>query len=254
VEPPEEPENELGLNTSIRTALADSSPDGLSTALALAERLPPPETCRYPSVCAFALYDATLRLEAERKEWNRCLRDYSRVLDYEFPEDSLRATSWYRIGVCSEELGDFGRALLAYRRALPFGHAWPAVLALTRFRLAGLLVAAEEYEEAAACLQELNRQLPVAELPEAKVRLLWARCLLRVGRPAEAESALKEIRDVAPSSPEAWAAESLLADLYERSGRPRYAVETYRRILKSASASPLLRSAALHRLEILEGR
>jgi tetratricopeptide (TPR) repeat protein len=51
---------------------------------------------------------------AEKGEWNQAISHYSSALEYEGPSASV----YYNLGYCQQQVGDVGRAVLAYERCL----------------------------------------------------------------------------------------------------------------------------------------
>lgn len=240
----------LNLQAEIRLRVAAGGTENLREALRLAEGLPKPAKATAADDVAQTLYELVLHAES-LGDWELCSGLYRQVAEYDVANGQIRSAALFRYGICREHQGDYFGAIDAYRRSIPDAAGWPLVEGLARFHLAQLLISAEQYEEAAAILQDLLLfDLPHAELDAGEIALDRARCLWRTERLEEARDLIE--RPPHPISGEAQIeAKRLLAEIHEARGDTERAAECYRSIVQSDCADPQLKSAASHRLSAL---
>jgi tetratricopeptide (TPR) repeat protein len=231
----------------VRSLLPSSAPERIEAAARAAEALPDPPD-EFDETTPYVIYDTALHLELTG-DWARCSRLYLKMLAYRFSDKTLAGSAWFRHGVCQESLGALREAVQAYRRALPLSESYAVHRALVRWRLANLLFAAEEHEEALALATELATLPCPPELPPLDVMKLCARCLNALGRCTQARALVSSVL----SGPEPAALDllALAAQLSENAGATGEALAHYQEILCSPSASPKLREAVLERVRAL---
>ena len=201
-------------------------------------------------VVAQVIHDVAQHAES-LADWPLCVSLYLRVLEYTVDSPRIPIGAWYRLGICQEHSGALREAMASFRQALSLGEAWPHVTALARMHLAELLMAAEEFEEAASILTDLLRALPYPEISTEQVQLSLARCHLRLGSFEGARRQLEALCRASPPTEAAAEALRLLADIHEASGDTDSAASCYQRIIQSDAAEIPLKLAAAHRLSAL---
>lgn len=196
---------------------------------------------------AQTLHDIALHAES-LADWDACGALYQRVLRYPVREISIHVGAKFRLAICLENLGALRKATNAYRETLSYGEVWPDVAAQARNRLAMLLMAAEEYEEAIEHLFALDaRPLPV-DVHRDPVQICIAKCLVRLGRLREAEDRLNSLRNGTPSSEASLEALKLLGFIHEQLGDTASAVNSYKLLLQLAASNPIHQQLAMQRL------
>lgn len=220
-------------------------------AVGLSESFPPPGV-EHADEVAQVLHDIGLYAES-LGDWSLCAGLYQRVVEYPVFSARIPAGSTYRLGLCQERMGRLREAAQTYRRTLEYGaDVWPEIDALARRNLSRLLVAAEEYEQAAAVLARLLKAPPTPEVETAEIQLIFAKCLLRLGRTEEAVALLELLSKQA--SEFSVEATSLLAQMYEGGDDLRSAIRCYSDIIANGFAEPHMKAAALHRRTTLQKR
>jgi predicted negative regulator of RcsB-dependent stress response len=126
------------------------------------------------------------------------------------------------------------------------------VQGLLQFRLASLLMAAEDFAGAADLLAELSGHLPHAEIATPEILLAHARCLWRLRQTDPTRQLLERINREYFDSEYGVLATHLLAEVEEASGEPEVAAECYRSIIRSSYADPALKTAAAYRLAAVD--
>jgi tetratricopeptide (TPR) repeat protein len=233
----------------IKQKIATLEAEQILEAVRLTESFPPPGSDP-ADLPAQLLHDVALHAES-LADWPLCIALYSRSLAYPVVSQSIPLGNWYRYALCQEHMGALREAVAGYRKALSYGEVWPHVSALARKRLADLLIAAEEYDEAAQLLAELSRSLPHPEIPGEQVEVDFARCLLRTGQPDAARQRLEAVCAGSIASEATIEGLRLLAQLCEESGQKQYAAACYQRIIESGAAGLEVKSAAAYRLTAL---
>jgi tetratricopeptide (TPR) repeat protein len=234
----------------IKRKIAGFEPGELLEAVRLTESFPPPGS-EPADVVAQVLHDVALHAES-LGDWSLCLSLYSRSLEYTVDGPRIHVGSWFRCGLCQERMGLLRDAMDSYRKALSYGEVWPHVTALARKHLAELLMAADEFQEALAFLEQLSRALPHPEISREEVEVNLARCLLRLQRREEARVRLEELCTGPAPTEAALEGLKLLADVYEASRDWQSAIACYRRIIESGAAEAGLKAAAAFRLAALQ--
>jgi FkbM family methyltransferase len=173
------------IQAEIRQKVASGEAEQLRQALAMVELLPAPASGGSQDAAAQTLYELVLHAES-LGDWEGCAALYRRVASYDVTNPHIRGAAWFRYGLCRERVDELSEALDAYRRALVDAAGWSLVTGLARWRLALLLTAAEEFEEAAGLLRDLLSDLPHPEIRDDEVRLMQARCLWQLGRGRQA--------------------------------------------------------------------
>jgi len=215
------------------------------TAVELTRQFPPPsEVPDEPT--AQCIFDTGFAIEFFGDDAT-AIELYRRVLSYRVVDTKYVASAWFRIGVCICRQGNLAEAIKCYRESLRLASDLPHLTALACFYLAGLLEAAEDYEEAAQLYERLLPMLPHPDINPHKAHLGYARCSWRTGRQS---IAVKELTAIAgepeePRSVEAW---RLLAEIAEARKDYAAAEHAYRQIIISSHAEVSLRAAAAYRL------
>src|SRR5579862_9878514 len=204
------------LQREIQARVATGEEAELRLALELAKAWPPSPD-RIDDDFAQTLYELVLHTE-KLGDWTSCADWYACVAEYDVTIVHLRAAAYFRRGLCLERLGDLMGAVRAYQRALPDSGAWPLVQGLIQFRLASLLMAAEEFAEAAGLLADLSENLPHAEIATAEVRLAHAKCLWRLRLSEPARQILEQVGRDSANTEYGVLAAHLLAEIEEASG------------------------------------
>ena len=233
----------------VKDKIATFGREQILEAVRLTESFPPPGE-EPADVVSQVIHDVALHAES-LGDWPLCAALYRRALAYPVDGPRIAAGNWYRLGLCQERIGCLREAMESYRRVLSLEQAWPYVAALARAALAGLLTAAEEYEEAAELLARLRTEAPHPEIPAGRTAVELAGCLVRLGRQAEARRTLEDL--CAGELTDAFAVEGarLLAGIHEAAGETAAAISCYERIIGSGGAELHLKQAAAARLESL---
>lgn len=197
------------------------------------------------------IHDVALHAES-MEDWAICARLYLRVTGYTVSNQRIPVGAWFRHGLCSEKMGNLAGAIASYRKALQFGDVWPQVTAMTRIRLSELLMAAEEYEEAASVLEDLMHQPAQPDIHPHRVQVNLARCLYRTRRWPEARRVLERLGAEEISSEFALEGLKLLAEVCEYADDFGSARDCYQRIFDNTFASAGSKAAAAHRLAWLQ--
>jgi tetratricopeptide (TPR) repeat protein len=221
-------------------------------AVALSDGFPPP-SLEHADEVAQVLHDIGLYAES-LGDWDLCATLYQRVVQYPVFNAQIPAGSSYRYGLCQERRGKLREAARAYRRTLEYGEVWPEVNALARRNLARLLVAAEEYEEAAAVLAQLLKAPLIPGIEAVEIQLSLARCLLRLARYEEALALLEPLSKSPNPGEFPVEAMCLLAEVHEAKGDFQSAARCYSEIAASGLAETHIKAAAIHRQSALRKR
>jgi len=219
-------------------------------AVAMVDGLPEP-TGAIADDAAQLIHDVALHAES-LSDWALCARLYLRVTKYNTADPRIPIGAWYRHALCSERIGDLIGAMASYRTVLKSPTIWPHVTALARFRLAELLMAAEEFEQALTLLSGLDPQAALPEIHPHRILINQARCLSRTGDRQKARAILKQFALDAGSSEFALDGLRLLAEICEADRDYVAARSCYLHILESPFAGTLSKIAATHRLEWID--
>ena len=215
----------------------------------LAEQLPGPRE-HPPDSVVVLIYEVAQKAEL-LEDSSICLGLFRRVLAHPVENLQFKPGAWFRIGIVLQRSGDFGAAIDAFRNALAYKECWFELAGLIRYRLASLLAETEEYDEAAALLEEVQKQyLPNPHIELHMVTVLLARTLLMAGKPEAALVALAPLAD-APAAEWTARVQSLRAEIFESVGRMPDAREAYQKIVENPHARQELRTAAAYRLSAL---
>lgn len=231
--------------------LATYDPGQLTSAVEAIEELPPPSG--EPADPVACIIHEVARHAESLQDWQLCAALYQRVLQYPVNDRAIHAGAWYRYGLCREKCGRFAEAICAYRSALLLGEAWPEVAALSRRSLAELLMAMEEYREAAELWQHVAEDRSLEDAERAHAALCQARCLIQLGENRQAQESLKRIGENADSDT-ALQALYELARICESDANLDEARHYYQRILEASFSEPSLRLAAALKLRELRSR
>lgn len=243
-------EPDPALVETIKRKIATFEREQILEAVGLTENFPPPGP-EPADIAAQVLHDVALHAES-LGEWPLCASLYRRSLAYPTVSPRIPIGNWFRYGLCQEHMGALREAIAGYRNALSYGDAWPHVTALARKHLAELLMAAEEFQQARAVLEQLSASLPHPEIQSDQVALELARCLLRLGERKAALERLQSLSSQPTSTEAAVEALQLLADLHEQAGNLQAAAACYRRIIQSGAAESNIKAAAAYRLGALQ--
>ncbi len=228
-------------------------PEEIADAIRLADTLPPPDG-EYADSAAALIHEIALHAESVG-DWGQCASLYRRAAEYRVANPHIKAGALFRYGLCEEHIGNFLEAIRSFRQALEYAQGWPALIALVRVHLARLLMAAEEWEQAAALLQELtaaNAGGAVAasegtQVPPDDIEVSLCRCLARLGNAADARARLESFCARRSDSDRQADAIQLLAGIYEEAGDTEQALECYGQLIASGSVDTQMKLAAAHR-------
>jgi tetratricopeptide (TPR) repeat protein len=233
------------LRCAIWEILQSRDHSAIVAAVELTRNLPPPGDVS-DELTAQCIFDAGFAIEFFGEDAT-AIELYRRVLLYPVLDTKYIASAWFRIGVCTCRQGNLAEAIKCYRESLRLASGLQHLTALACFYLAGLLEAAEDYEEAAQLYERLLPMLPHPDINPHKGHFGYARCSWRTGRQ---DIAVKELTAIArepeePLSVEAW---RLLAEIAEARKDYAAAEQAYRQIIISSYAEVSLRAAAAYRL------
>jgi tetratricopeptide (TPR) repeat protein len=230
----------------IRRKISTFRRQDILEAIRLSESFPCPAN-EPGDVFSQVIHDIALHAEA-LGDWRLCADLYEKALRYTVVTARIRAGNWYRYGLCSERMGDYREAVAAYLRVTQEPNAWPYVTALTRWRLAGLLVAAEDFSGAAEQLGALLELLPHPEIPQAAVEIELARCEFRLGNRVDARRRLEALIEGDIRGSLAVDALCLLAEVCMVMGDHCCESACYEKIIHHEAADLHTRMGASHRL------
>jgi len=241
------------LLAEIRRKITTFRRDEILEAVRLSETFPPPAG-EPGDVFSQVIHDIALHAES-LEDWRLCAGLYERALRYPVNTARIRVGNWYRYGLCRERMAHYREAIEAYRRVTGEAEAWPYVTALARWRLAGLLLAAEDFSAAVEHLRALLPALPHPEIPLAPVEIELARCEFKLGNPAGARARLETLLDQETHGQFGVAGLCLLAEICMTAGDRDREAACYERIIQNEYAELHIKLAASHRLsQIRAGR
>ena len=176
---------------------------------------------------------------------------YEGALTRPVENPQIHAGCHFRLAQIQQNEGDLWGATESYEAAIKDGTGWEEMTMFARYRLAHLLVAAEEYGRAESLLREIQAAAPNPFFTSADANLLHARCLIMEGASEKAAHLLQPLA-TATDSPPSLEANRLLAEIREASGDREAAVVCYRAILASPFADTKLKAAVAYRMDALE--
>jgi tetratricopeptide (TPR) repeat protein len=239
---------EKGVAAQIRLRLQDGTDQALREAIEIAA-LALADADNSDDETARAVFDAAFQCE-RLNDYRTCVALYRTITAFAVEDRLIHAGAWFRIGWCSELTRDWRTALQSYKTALELGPAWDHMVTLARYRLAGLLIAAEDYEAAEKLCGTVSQSLPHSEIRIEELVLTRVQCLAGLRRYTEARTLLETLRPACASS-FAVRVDTSLSRICELLGDRDGALEASQRIISDPEPDPQLKSLVAYRIAAL---
>jgi tetratricopeptide (TPR) repeat protein len=231
-----------------RCLVALDRPEWREAARALASRAAGFDCAAHPATVT-GLFETAIAIEIAG-DYELAARLYSTLLENPSLPRYGRAAASYRLALCLEQLSRWYECIPLYRTAIALGEGSSEAM-LARGQLGVLLMANEEYAEAAEIYAALCAAPGPLHIPLAEAQYRRAFCLTRTGRIPEAEAVLAAIaRDSAPQEVVAKI-DYLSAEIFEMHKEYRSAATCYERIVANAAAEIPLKASALQKASLL---